>query len=241
MPPVAWAAKPWLVAGEVHNLIGQGGVGKSILALDMALGLAAGATILGGTVPVQRAGTVVYFDRDSGAGQTLRRLVALMRGRWGEKPPDSVFTNLYVHCDHTVALEGPGLRNLSAIVEELQPAAIFFDALRGFHTKDENTSRDMAYIYREVLRAIADAGAAVVVLHHEGKPSEYRTTASTASRGSTEITDAADTNLRVSRDPRTNLPTLEMAKARNISGPDWPRPLTYRLEQTENLMRLSCG
>ncbi len=64
VPPVDWLAKPWIVAGEVHNVIGQGGVGKSILCLDMALGMATGTTILGDTVSVAGARRVIYFDRE---------------------------------------------------------------------------------------------------------------------------------------------------------------------------------
>lgn len=239
IPPVDWLAKPWLVAGEIHNVIGHGGVGKSTLLHDMAVGLATGTDFLGGSAKVVRPVKTIFFDRDSGPGQTRRSMKALTRGRWGDTPPDCLYENLYLYPLHDVALEGAQLPRLATIIDALEPGAIFFDALCAYHTKEENSSKDMAYIYREVLRGIADEGVAVIMLHHESKPSEWRVDARSASRGSTEITAAADVNMRVTRKNEKESPVLNLEKARNLDDDEWPGPVTYRLYKRDGVMRIS--
>ena len=135
-------------------------------------------------------------------------------------------------------LTGQGLQRFRDVVASLAPDLIFLDALRGFHDGDENSSAEMASIYRHTLRPMASAGPGIVVLHHEAKPSEWKQGAM-VSRGSTEITAAADTNLRYYRDNRLGAPVLTMYKARNIAGPQRPASQIVSLIVGEESMRLN--
>ena len=85
---------------------------------------------------------------------------------------------------------------------------IVFDSLIRFHAAaDENSATEMSVVMAD-LRALANAGATVVVLHHRPKSE------GAYYRGSTDIAGAVDTALAVSRDRDAGLLRFECRKGR---------------------------
>jgi hypothetical protein len=95
---------------------------------------------------------------------------------------------------------------LLEMARERRPLLIF-DSLIRFHNADENSATEMAEVMQS-LRALANAGATVVALHHKPKAegAHYR--------GSSDIAGGVDTAFSVSRDRQAGILKLECFKSR---------------------------
>jgi hypothetical protein len=95
---------------------------------------------------------------------------------------------------------------LLQIARERKPL-IIFDSLIRFHSCDENSATEMAQVMQD-LRALANAGATVIVLHHRAKSETSRY------RGSSDIAGGVDVAFSVSRDRQAGIVKLECFKSR---------------------------
>ena len=84
---------------------------------------------------------------------------------------------------------------------------IIFDSLIRFHGADENSATEMALAMQD-LRALANAGATVVLLHHRAKSETSRY------RGSSDIAGGVDLAISVSRDRAAGIIKLDCFKSR---------------------------
>lgn len=231
IPPIRWIAQPYLVEQELNLWIGDGFTAKSMLALDTAIGLAAGSTILFGS-QVARAYRVLYMDEDGGLAQTSRRVLQLAKGR-GLWDDEAMFANLSVFTQVGFSLGGvKSIKNLREHLDYYKPEILILDALRAFHAYDENQSDAMAHLMRRVIRPLIEQHglSSIIMLHHTAKdtPGFRGKSASAASRGSTEIRNAPDITLHLVR--IRNVPTVAMEKARNLSEADRPGPMSFRIK-----------
>lgn len=86
---------------------------------------------------------------------------------------------------------------------------MIFDSLIRFHEGEENSATEMAEVMQE-LRALAHAGATLVLLHQRAKSETSRY------RGSSDIAGGVDTAISISRDRKAGLLTLECFKSRYV-------------------------
>lgn len=108
----------------------------------------------------------------------------------------------------------------------LDPDLIIFDALRSYHTGDENDTSHCSQVMAR-FRAYANSGATVVIIHHESKGYDRPTLHN--ARGSTVFTDVPDDHISLRRKERTatgQIITAEWAKGR---GPDIEPELQYEV------------
>jgi hypothetical protein len=86
---------------------------------------------------------------------------------------------------------------------------IIFDSLIRFHRAEENSATEMAEVMQN-LRALANLGATIVVLHHKPKAegAHYR--------GSSDIAGGVDTAFSVSRDRQAGTLKLDCFKSRFV-------------------------
>ncbi len=84
---------------------------------------------------------------------------------------------------------------------------IIFDSLIRFHGADENSATEMAAAMQD-LRALANAGATVILLHHRAKSETSRY------RGSSDIAGGVDLAISVSRDRSAGIIKLDCFKSR---------------------------
>ena len=84
---------------------------------------------------------------------------------------------------------------------------IIFDSLIRFHSADENSATEMAAAMQD-LRALANAGATVILLHHRAKSETSRY------RGSSDIAGGVDLAISVSRDRAAGIIKLDCFKSR---------------------------
>jgi hypothetical protein len=201
-PATEWLVEGILPSASVTLLAGEPGSYKTWLALAMLRGVTSGGSFLGRKCA---QASVLYLDRENPLAVMRERLVVLgidslaappagagsrIWGGWlGDAPP------------------GIGDVRLLEMARERRPL-IVFDSLIRFHAAaDENSATAMAMVMGD-LRALANAGATVVALHHKPKSegSHYR--------GSSDIAGGVDTAWTVSRDRDAGLLRLECFKSR---------------------------
>lgn len=235
IPPTPWIAEPYLVEQEMNLWIGDGFTGKSMLALDVAVGLASGTEILFGA-KVSRPYRVMIMDEDGGPLHTGGRIIRLAEGRNVIDQPE-LFQNLTVFVQNGLNVASKDSRDkIHAILDKYKPEILILDALRAFHTANENNSDEMAILMRHIIRPLAKRHGilATILLHHTSKdiPGQAGRSTTSASRGSTEIRNAPDIILHLTR--VKGFATLAMEKARNLSEHDRPGPVSFEVVDTPN-------
>lgn len=175
-PPRRFAWFPYLPAGCVSLLIGEGAVGKSTLLLTVLAHVAAGAMYLGGTVT---AGRVVYIAAEDDGQEVLTRLqrvVARMRLTPAQQAAlDKNFTfypvagselNL-LRADYGVVRHTPLVQ---ALADDIGNALVVaFDPVSRIHGCEENSNIVSTKLVQAGEVIAQKTGASVVFAHHTGK------------------------------------------------------------------------
>ncbi len=182
-PPLDWLAEGVFTRGKLSMPGGREKVGKSMLAMAIAVAMASGGGTVAG-IPV-KAGVVIGVDAENGEREIHRRL----RGM-GLAP---------AHAANYVAVEARGfdlradLGHLTALVDTYGPALLLLDSFRALWTGDERDEAQVAAAL-DPLRALAhDRDIAIGLLHHARKGGdEYR--------GSTAIGAAVEWVVMLSRE-----------------------------------------
>ncbi|WP_179379767.1 helicase RepA family protein [Jannaschia marina] len=176
--------KGWLTKRGLSMLYGPSNAGKTFVALDIAMHIAAGKPWRGCKV---NGGPVLYIAAEGGAG-VKNRLAAFKRER-----PDMAgapFTLLPVGLD----LHGQGdAVAVCEIMPDADPALVVVDTLaRSMGGGDENTAKDAAAFVKNCDLIREATGAHVLVVHHTGKDEDR------GARGSSALRAAVDTEIHVS-------------------------------------------
>lgn len=186
-PPVNWLVHNLICRGDIHLLIGEPGIGKSWLTMDLTLAVAGVRdTFLGHQV--DHHGRVLYFDEENPEDLIFDRMTKL--GLTTEAAKNIRYiSNVGVRLD----------KDPDAVIDEalsFEPSLIILDSLTRFHTEDENSAGIMSGLFHNAFKPLArDTGAAVVLIHHANKTdssSGYK-----RSRGSGDITASVDAGFDV--------------------------------------------
>lgn len=190
IPPIDWVSEKWAIApGAPVILAGAGGLGKTLLAQALALGV---ATPEGRWLDEQMPfGRVVHIDHEQGMRGTMRRYQRLgIRGARGLEvcyPP----------------ADGWRLSSNGSIpwLEELSQGArlVIIDSLRASTPSVDENDSDIRKLL-DPLGEISDrTGAAFVVIHHARKQGKDEVDGPEFLRGSSGITDAASAVIGLAR------------------------------------------
>jgi hypothetical protein len=196
-PRTEWVVEGIIPRASVTLLAGEPGSYKSWLALVLLRGVVAGGKFLERDCA---ASSVLYLDRENPLTMVRERLTMLgveslgSTRIWGGWLPDSP--------------PAIGDVRLIEMARERRPL-IIFDSLIRFHSAEENSATEMAEVMQN-LRALANLGATVLVLHHKPKAegAHYR--------GSSDIAGGVDTAFSISRDRQAGILKLECFKSRYI-------------------------
>ncbi len=207
-PATEWMVEGILPRASVTLLAGEPGSYKTWLALALLRGVASGGNFLGRKCAQS---SVLYLDRENPLAVMRERLAVLGIDSLAAPPAGA---GVSAAADSRIwggwlddAPPGIGDMRMLEIARERRPL-IVFDSLIRFHAAaDENSAPEMAVVMAD-LRALANAGATVVALHHKPKSegSHYR--------GSSDIAGGVDTAWAVSRDRDAGLLRLECFKSR---------------------------
>ncbi|MCB1471217.1 MAG: AAA family ATPase, partial [Rhizobiaceae bacterium] len=186
-----YLVKGWMDRGALSVVYGESNVGKTFLALDLALHVAAGAEWHGNRI--HESGQVVYVAAEGGTG--LHNRIEALRS---DQPDliEAAAPNFSLLSEGLDLCTGEDAQYLSEALSNaaIRPALIVIDTLaRVMGDGDENAARDMGKLVQSVDRLRAETGAHVMVIHHSGKDG------SKGARGSGSLRAAADTEIELNR------------------------------------------
>lgn len=204
-PPTLDFAFPGLLTGAIGVLVSPGGTGKSMLAMQMAISVAAGRDIwrLFGAAPL--AGPVVIVNAEDPPEILARRLHALR-----SSAPEAFENGLFLDNLHIKSVSGANfsfgtwdghrfvmsgdLETLGMEIDQIQPRLACIDTLnRCLSGISENDNAAMGRIISEIEALISTTKAAGLILHHTSKATSLggQGDHQQAARGASAITDNA--------------------------------------------------
>lgn len=214
-PPKLDHVLPGLLAGTVGMLAGPGGVGKTMLELQLALAVASGTPICGGLfddddgMAPRSPGRVVLVTAEESTAVLWHRLHAIVstlfgaRQRFGIGLAPNALLDLWER--NLVLFPLAGAQRVTLVNREHQSTPVnnllrkvsegarlvMLDPLRQFHDCDENDSAAMNAVVRITHGLAASTQAAVVFAHHTNRASGQLGMGDTAAaaRGSSALTD----------------------------------------------------
>lgn len=209
--PVDWLVEGLIAKGDVVMLLGEPNSGKSMIAQSIASAVVRQDEVLWQTY-LMHPGTakVIYVDEENPTDVVYRRLKAF--GVAGYEDRIRYLFHQNVRLD----------RNADCLYDEcaaFKPDLLVLDSLVRLHSKDENSSSDMAVLYNDAIKPIArELGVAVLLLHHSSKTDS--TSSYKRGRGSGELTASPDVGLdiRVQGDNKFNLVTYKTRRAAKANG-----------------------
>lgn len=193
-----WLVDKLICKGDLTMMIGEPGVGKSWLAMALAVGVAEGHTTFLGRALAAGTGAhpsrVLYVDEENPEALVPYRLRKLGLSNEGME-------NIrYLH-RQGVRLDKHPDRLLDEAMD-WEPNLIVLDSLTRLHTKDENHAGEVAGLFNDGINPLArETGATTLVLHHVNKgdsPSSFA-----RARGSGDLSASIDSGLDV-RDADTS-------------------------------------
>ena len=209
--PITWLCKGTIPLGIPALIAAMGGLGKSYLALDLALQIAAGVAgleqprlILGGRIAVE--GTAVVITAEDSFDAVHRRLNRIdptsRRLRHPKRLivlplPDAGGARPLIASDGKTLARSPFLEELKRQLLEIKELRlIVIDPLQAFVLADVNADPAAAQFLWSAMAEIASAtGATVLLTHHMRKDGMMKITdgddAREAIRGTTALVDGA--------------------------------------------------
>ena len=210
--------EPLLRVNGILLLVGPAGVGKSLLALYIAIQIAQGNPLF--EMKTQQA-KVLYVDGETNEITTKIRLSKFLQ---------NPIPNLYYVAFHGDLFHLANYATLVYYVQQVQPDLIILDSLIRFHTLDENKSGDMkrlAVFFRDFALKF---NCAFLLLHHTRKTSQFGTISDVV-RGSTELRAFPDSVLILKRIKGSNDMVVDIDKCRD----------SHELNQTRFRIRLNTS
>ncbi len=189
-PPELDFVIPGFLAGTVGCLYAPGGVGKSFLALEMALGVA-GVDLLG-LSPHHPTGQTLYIALED-PEIILRRRLHAIGSHLSVAQREVVAEHLELLPMLGVPFDLQNGRHADWLTERAEGIRlIIVDTLSRSHSGDESNNGEMANLLRVLERIGASTGAAILFLHHVNKSSgRERNGDQFAIRGASALLDNA--------------------------------------------------
>ena len=218
-PGEEWSIPQVLPRGREGAIYGSAGVGKSLVAADIAAAKATGRSVLGEspTAPV----SVVYIDAEMTAGDLQERLTDL-----GYGPGDDLSRLHYYQLQMFPPLDTlEGGDVLMAIVEGYEAESVILDTMTALVEGDESSADTYRAFHRNTAQRLKAAGVSLLRIDHEGKdPSKGQ-------RGSSAKGDEADVVWRLSTNDEQLVLTNRKRRVPYVA------PTVAITRQTEPLLR----
>lgn len=157
-----------LTAGGILQLTGAGKIGKSMLLLNIAYGLALGRDILGFGISKPRR--VLYLNGENSQG-TMQGRFTLLRDYFciDEEQTIKIRENLQFCSVALLLPKSEALAEIRGNLAEIRPEVIILDPLKNFFSGEENSSDSMRDFMAAIRKLILEFNVTVIILHHTGK------------------------------------------------------------------------
>lgn len=229
-PPDGQFAGKALCRQSVSLLLGEGGVGKTYIALGIARAAALSEPF--GEIEVT-SGNVLFLSEEMTESEMHGRLRELFSLEELERiAPEK---RLKIRCRAGLKADtDEGLTEIRKIIQgEGSPQFVFVDALVDIHSKNENSNTEMGPVFRGLRDHVATpCNTSLTVLHHAGKPGEFLS-GSNRSRGASVIRDICADVILVEGRKSGRVRDVTFPKCRH-GGTNPPHPFSVELVQQPN-------
>lgn len=216
-PQRDWLVDNIIPSGKVGVIVAPGGVGKSLISMQLGIDGAINDNFLGSFKINRFFKSLMLFCEDD-ATEIHRRVYGICRNMVARNVvgEDFRWSKLYENC-WAVSLIDVSLKLTQYVNRQLYISAMFsrlvetinnfddldlvvFDPAIDFNGGDENSAVDSEKFVKILRRIVAETGVTLIVIHHANKNS-MRTSDQTqsASRGSSALTDGVRFQLQLSR------------------------------------------
>ena len=189
-PRREWLAHEWIPVGQPTLLYGDGGTGKSLIALQLCASVALNLPWLGMGV---KSGRSIYFTAEDDEAELHRRIqkICLSNDVNITDLSDMEISSmvgldaLFVTHDtsHSVLRPTPLFEHIEAKIQNEQPTLVVFDTLADIFSGDEN-QRSLSRQFISMMRKLAyDNNCAVLILAHPSKAGMYEKSGTSGSTG----------------------------------------------------------
>lgn len=180
VPPVQWLWDPFFPVVPFGVFASHPGHGKSLLSLQIAVGIATGLPVLGvPTCGPAGAGVLALEDDKTVIQRRLQAITEAYGRAWTSAHDDLLDENLRVMVRARTPLQGLEVTaaafHLSALARELgasmhttthPPAVLFLDTLNAIHDGDENSNTEVRPLTATIFGLHDALGCSVWALHH---------------------------------------------------------------------------
>jgi hypothetical protein len=219
--PVKWIVEK-LVPAEAFTIISADpGNFKTWLTMEIALSVSKGSEFVG-YFPTSQCPILMIDEEDS------ERIIQDRFKCLGIEKPDELPIHYLCKAGFNI-MNKNGLASIMNHIIEHGIKLVIFDSLIRIHGGDENTSRDMAAVYRR-FNAIMKLGVSVIATHHHRKNSE-KTDSPQSLRGSSDIGAGLDSHLIVFKEEEEGMLYLSQPKLR-LSEPN--KPFAVKIIKKDN-------
>lgn len=231
--PVPWAVSGLFAKHDILVIGGEGGTGKSILALDLAIALSTGQQFLG--MQVMEPQPVLYLDEENQTYIAKRRIRQHLLGRDSQIPPKG----LTYLSNQGLTYHSPQARaKLAHLIDTHQPAWVVLDSYVRFRGGDENSNTDAAEFAAALKGERIRSGVGWIILTHLAKPSKDRPDPVHRIRGASDIVNSSDALLTLEGDRQTERRTLTPQQRRTATLA--PMEICWRESEDEQSAQLLC-
>jgi methylmalonyl-CoA mutase cobalamin-binding subunit len=176
-PPREWHVEGWFPARTVHLMMGDGGTGKSLLALQMAAATATGTPWIG--LDVSRPGPVVYYGAEDDMDEMHRRLAGICEAMeiGAECFRGKLHMRSAVAEDSIFATVGPDgrvkptklLKRINREIAAVQPRLVILDTLANLHALDPNNQEQARAFVGFLVEVAQTHDCSVLLLAHPSR------------------------------------------------------------------------
>lgn len=202
-----YLCKPLVEVGRVTALYSSAKVGKSLIVLEIAAGIATGRPVLGN--PARPSTRVLYVDLENSEEDIRERLADMGYG------PDDLGDLRYLSFPNLPALDSPkGGADLLAVAQLHAAQLVVIDTVSRVVVGEEISSDTFRALYRHAMMPLKASGITVLRLDHAGKDVQK------GQRGSSGKNDDVDAVWALSRSKADGAFDLTRTHSRNNHGAD---------------------
>ena len=216
-----WIAENMIIHKGLHFIAAASGSGKSWLGIDLAIACASGRPWCHFIETAQTK--VLYINEEI---ETRK-----FWGRFCMMHPTDI-PDLHIIQKKNTKVDKPlHMNKIVRYVKEHQIKLVVVDTFVRIHSMDENDNGAVAKLY-DRFQEIIDAGAAVVVLHHNKKLAPGTAITQDTMRGASDLAAQADMVLSIHHDIEAKTYDVRTVKHRHIGEDDWVH-FVYKLNSEQ--------
>jgi len=208
-----------LIKGAYNVIAGSGGVGKSTIALRLAMHYLRAN-------PLKKAFLVMGEDDSIEIMERLTRIGEGFLHLFGDELQGVINRMLFITTDNSVSMRFLSMQNgaaeldntlikwLDSYIKKNDIGFVVLDPLKKFHSVNENSNSEMDLLVRDVFLGVASKrNVVMLILHHMAKSQEAK-----GARGAATITDTARIAYKVTKHYMKNKDTGEVVEDMSKDG-----------------------